>query len=120
MDVIGNKVFVVIKMISVDQGGQIEYEQVSILFWGDMVITFQENRGDVFDPIRQRIFRQFGRVRRSRADYLAYSLMDMIVDQYYATLEKLGEQIDSLEENIPDRSETSFIRKFMRCARRCS
>jgi magnesium transporter len=75
-------------------------EQVSLILGSNYVISFQENEGDVFDPIRQRIRADKGRIRKMRADYLAYALMDAIVDSYFTILERLGERIEDFEEEL--------------------
>jgi len=64
------------------------------------VISFQEREGDIFNPIRERIKNGKGRIRKMGADYLAYALLDTIVDGYFVIPEKLGEKIESLEEEL--------------------
>jgi magnesium transporter len=78
----------------------IDAEQVSILFFENMIITFQERTGDVFSPLRERIKTAKGRIRTVGADYLLYCLLDSIVDNYFVILEKMGEGIDYLEEGL--------------------
>ncbi len=93
--------FISLKMLRFnDQIGDVDTEQVSIIFGASFVITFQEKQGDVFDPVRQRLRENKGRVRRSGADYLAYSLIDSIVDNYFIVLENTEAQIDSIEDQI--------------------
>jgi magnesium transporter len=76
-------------------------EQVSLILGPNFVISFQEGiAGDVFDPIRGRLRTAKGRARREGADYLAYSLIDAIVDGYFVLLEALGEQIEALDERM--------------------
>jgi len=97
----GNYIYVVLKMLyRGNDEGEIEAEQVSMILSESFVITFQEKEGDVFDPIRQRIKQNKGRIRKMGADYLAYSLIDAIVDNYFVVLEKFGEHIESLEEEL--------------------
>ncbi|MGD8453902.1 MAG: magnesium/cobalt transporter CorA [Phycisphaerae bacterium] len=80
--------------------GEIEREQVSVFVGRDYVLTFQECAGDVFDPVRNRI-RQGGPVlRNSRSDYLAYALLDAVIDGYYPILELFGEKLEALEDEI--------------------
>jgi magnesium transporter len=89
-----------------DDDGSIKSEQVSMVVGSTWLITFQEIEGDVFDTIRERIKNGKGRIRRMGVDYLAYSLIDAIVDNYFIIMEKLGEQIEDIEEellNSPDR-----------------
>ena len=93
--------FVVLKMLRFDDAKQrIIVEQVSVLLCGNVVISFQEEVGDVFDAVRQRIRNSKGRIRNMRADYLAYALIDAVVDQYFVILEAMGEQIEAMEEMV--------------------
>lgn len=79
-------------------------EQLSILLLGDdTVISFQEaDGGDVFDIVRNRLRLGKGRVRKSSADYLAYCLMDAVIDSYFDVLEKIGDEVEILEDNLID------------------
>ncbi|MBI2138223.1 magnesium/cobalt transporter CorA [Candidatus Woesearchaeota archaeon] len=94
-------IFLILKMIYFDAAGEIQSEQVSIILGRNFVISFQETEGfDVFGPIRERINNSKGRHRRYGADYLLYTLIDAIVDNYFTILEKLGEKIEVLEEEM--------------------
>jgi magnesium transporter len=100
----GEYLYIVLKML--DQGNvnnEILTEQISIILGLGFVISFQERVGDVFDPIRQRIRSGKGRIRKMGADYLAYALLDSIVDNYFIVMEKLGEKIEFLEEELVKR-----------------
>ncbi|MCJ7525137.1 MAG: magnesium/cobalt transporter CorA [Candidatus Aminicenantes bacterium] len=94
--------YVVLKMLDYDPGSSdIISEQVSIVFGRNFVISIQEGReGDPFDPLRERIRSGKGRIRKSGPDYLAYSLLDAIIDHYFLILEKIAESIETLEENL--------------------
>jgi magnesium transporter len=93
--------FVVLKMLYFDgSDGEIKAEQVSIILGSNFVISFQEREGDIFDPLRERIRTGRGRIRKLGADYLAYCLLDAVVDNYFLVLEKLGERIEDLEEEL--------------------
>ena len=100
MEDYGDYLYVVVKMLH-DKGkkGQ-EAEQVSLIVGRNFVFSFQESEGDVFEPIRERIRNGKGRIRQMGADYLAYSLLDAIVDYYFVILEKQGERIEFLEEDL--------------------
>ena len=94
-------IFVVLRMLRFDgKENETKTEQVSIIFGSDFVISFQEKEGDVFDAIRERIRSNKGRIRKLGADYLAYSLIDAIVDNYFMVLEKLGEAIEDIEDRL--------------------
>jgi len=95
-------IFVVLKVMRAGskEGDEIEIEQISLILGSDYVLTLQEREGDVFDPIRDRIRSNRGRLRRMGADYLAYALIDAIVDNYFVVLERLGERMEFLEEKV--------------------
>ncbi len=94
-------IFMVVKMLCLGgDEGRIDSEQVSMVLGADYVLTFQEKRGDVFDPIRNRLRSGKGRIRKMGADYLAYALIDAIVDSYFSVLESLGERVEELEEAV--------------------
>lgn len=83
-----------------DKSGEVESEQVSVIIGTNFVISFQEREGDVFNPARERIRHAKGRRRKLGPDYLAYSLLDAIVDSYFIILEKFGEKIETLQEEL--------------------
>lgn len=93
--------FMVMKMISYTE--QVNSEQLGILLLENTVISFQEVKGgDAFDIIRTRLRQAKGRVRKLGADYLAYALMDAVVDCYFMAIEKIGDRIEIIEEDIID------------------
>ena len=83
-----------------DENNETTSEQISIILGPTFVISFQEKETDIFKPIRERIRAGKGRLRKSGADYLAYSLIDTIVDNYFNILEHLGEKIEIIEESL--------------------
>ncbi len=111
-------IFIVLKMLSgFTESGDIKSEQVSVIFGKQWVITFQETGEDVFEPIRKRIYRTEPRVRFMSSDYLAYALVDAVVDHYFVLLEHMGEKIDSLDDNVSDNpkpGDLESIRKLKR------
>ncbi len=78
----------------------LQQEHVSIILKGNTVLSFQERPGDVFQVIRDRITKSVGRVRMRGADYLAYMLLDAIVDGYYQIVDHIGDKIEALEEEL--------------------
>ena len=92
------------------RGGRIRAEQISIVLMKNAVLSFQEREGDVFDSIRDRIRHDKGRVRKCGADYLAYALMDAIVDNGFAILETLGERIEGLENRVLGKPEPPVVK----------
>ncbi len=94
-------IYIVLKMLYYhDKGGEITTEQVSLILGSHFLISFQEREGDVFNPVKERIRNDKGRIRKMGADYLAYSLLDSIVDSYFVILESLGEEVEFLEEKL--------------------
>jgi magnesium transporter len=92
--------FVVLKMLVPVEGG-VSSEQVSLVLGEGWLLTFQEGLdGDPFTPVRQRLKNALGRVRSQKADFLAYSLMDVIVDNYFLVLEKVADSIELMEEEL--------------------
>jgi magnesium transporter len=103
-------IFLVAKMLYYDEVSQeIVAEQVSFLLGKSSVITFQERKGDVFDPIRDRLKNSNGKIRNMGADYLLYALLDAIVDNYFIMLEKIGDKIEGLEEDLMENPTTETM-----------
>lgn len=97
---IGEHLFVVLKFLSYDADKKLGIEQISFILGSNCVITFQENGEDVFQPIKLRIINSAGKIRAMGADYLAYSLIDTVVDNYFVILEEIGFKLDILEEEL--------------------
>ncbi len=101
MEAYGDYVYIVAKMLTLKEDS-VESEQVSIVLGKDYLLSFQEQGkpGDVFDAIRSRLKSGSGRLRSNGADFLAYSLIDAIVDHYFVVLERLGERLELLEDQL--------------------
>jgi magnesium transporter len=98
---LGGAVFVVLRMIEFDEKcSEMTADQLSLILGPNYVLTFQETRGDCLGPVRERIRSGKGRIRKLGPDYLAYAVIDAVVDNYFFVLEKLGEKIDGLEEQL--------------------
>jgi magnesium transporter len=94
-----NYIYIALKMISWDEKEQeTTIEHISLILMQNMVLSFQEREGDVFNSVRERIRNRNGKIRQSSVDYLIYALLDTIVDQYFVILEKLGEKTELLED----------------------
>lgn len=110
--------FIVLNMLSYDEkDGEVNAEQVSLILGPHFVISFQEKKGDIFNPVRERIRNNKGIIRRSGADYLAYSLIDAVIDNYFVILEKFGEKIEIMEDELienPDRNTSRVIHEMKR------
>jgi magnesium transporter len=107
----GNYLYIVLRMIYPDaKGKEIRAEQVSLIIHSNYVISFQERMGDVFDSIRERIRSGKGRIRKMGSDYLAYALIDAVVDSYFVISEKFGERIGDLDEELVTNPSSETLR----------
>jgi magnesium transporter len=106
-------IFVVLKMLYFDKDQNLKFENISFIQGTNYVLSFQEMDGDVFDPVRDRLRNNKGRVRSNGADYLLYVLMDAIVDNYFNLIEVMGEKIEELEENLfEEKSKNDLIQEI--------
>jgi magnesium transporter len=111
-------VFVVLKMLlGFDEKGELKKEQVSVLFGRQWVITFQEIGEDIFDSVRKRIPRRVPRERFMSSDYLAYALLDAVVDHYFVLLEQIGEKIDIIDDEISDNPNPNHLESIRKLKR---
>jgi len=110
--------YIVLKMLHNEKSPEVIAEQISLILGKNFVISFQEGiKGDVFNPVRERIRSGKGRIRRMGADYLAYALIDAVVDNYFVILEKMGEEIEYLEEELVKNPTTQTLHKIHRLKR---
>jgi magnesium transporter len=110
MDDFDDYLFLVLKMVYPDTARHaVQYEQISLIVGPTYVISLQEVEKDVFDFVRERIRHGQGRIRRKGSDYLAYTLIDMVVDHYFKILEDLGEQIETLQDEVIENPEPSSL-----------
>lgn len=101
IDIYGEQVFIVSRLLQYDQQAhQLHDEQVSIIFGPNVLISFLEKDQDIFAPIKERLRQANNRIRKQGSDYLAYALIDMIVDYYFNVLEKVDVNLDFLEEEL--------------------
>jgi magnesium transporter len=101
LDDLETSIYVVSRMVELSgDGKEIITEQLSLIFGRNFVLSFQERPGDMFDPVRERIRHGKGRIRKLGPDYLAYALLDAVVDHYFVVLETVGERIETLEDEL--------------------
>ncbi len=101
IDDYGDHMLVVLRMLYLGkENGKVTGEQVSLILGPNYVISFQEREGDVFDVIRDNIRQDKGRIRKTGADYLAYALINAIVDHCYIILEEVGDTIEDVEQRL--------------------
>ncbi|MFH1846743.1 MAG: magnesium/cobalt transporter CorA [Candidatus Omnitrophota bacterium] len=114
----GEYIFLVFKMLYTGNvPGEIVSEQISLIVGENFVISFQERTGDVFETVRERIRTAKGRIRQKGADYLAYSLIDAVVDNYFSILEVLGEKVEKMEETIVKRPSSQVLQTLQNLKR---
>jgi len=95
--------FLVLPMLSFrEETGSVDVEQVSLVLGPSWVLTFQEWSGDVFEPVRERLRKAYGRIRHRKADSLAYALTDAVVDRYFVILERLADVAEELDQDVAD------------------
>ena len=116
VEVYDDYIFIVVKMMRYDeQNEELDVEQLSIILGENYVITFQEKEGDVFDRLRENMKKWKGRLRKKGADYLAYALVDAVVDHYFLVLEQFGDEIEVMEDRVfvdPDPEMVSEIQRM--------
>ena len=126
-----NGIFVTIKMLQYNESkNELSVENLSLIIIDHILISFQEQQADAFDPIRERIRKHKNKIRTSGSDYLAFALLDVVVDNYIYIIGLLGDKIENLEErmtNDPNKSlleeinifkgEMNFLRKNIKPAK---
>ncbi|HMR91270.1 MAG TPA: magnesium/cobalt transporter CorA [Chitinophagaceae bacterium] len=114
MDEVEGVLFCLLNMLYYNEQKQsVEQEQISIVLGNDFVISFQEDASrDVFNPLRERLKMAASKTRQRNADYLCYTMLDLIVDNYFIVMEKLGDRIEMLEEEVIRRSNTRSLAKI--------
>lgn len=100
IEITENYIFLIVKMPRFTESGELLIEQLSIIIGADYVLTFQEEEGDIFDSIRNRLRNSIGNIRKLKSDYLGYALLDALVDNYFAIMERLGEISEEIEEDL--------------------
>lgn len=103
----GDHLFIVLRMVSLDD--HVKSEQLSMFLGKNFVVTFQEQPGDCLEPVRDRLRKARGRVRKAGADYLAYALIDAVVDAYFPVVDDYGERIEMLDEQLSAGNPAHFM-----------
>ena len=94
-------ILIILKMLTFDEAQEsVDDEQFSFVFGPRYVLSFQERHGDIFDNVRERLLRKSGRIRHRGTDYLVYALIDSVVDNYFHILEKIGDRLTTLEQDL--------------------
>lgn len=114
----GEYLYIVLRMLCFDEKkNEVVADQVSIVLGKDVVLTFQEGELDVFEPLRRGIREGKGRIRKMGTDYLAYALIDAIVDNFFVILERFGDEIDLLEDELVAQPARQTLQKLYRLKR---
>ena len=108
-------VFLVTHMLSLGDGPL--DEQLSLFATPRAVITFQERPGDCLDPVRSRIRQGAGRIRSAGPDYLAYAILDAVIDHYFPVLEAFGERLEILEDTVLAQTDTEVVMRVRQAKR---
>jgi magnesium transporter len=108
----GSYLYIVLPMLAVGESGAVEDEQLSVILGPDYVLMFQERPGDDFDPVRDRIRTAGSRIRARGADYLAYALLDSVVDHYFVVLESIGMAADGMEIEVLEGARTDTVQRL--------
>jgi len=111
----GEHQYIVTRMAAMAE--TLETEQLSIFLGPGFVLTFQERPGDCLDPIRERIRKGQGRIRQAGPDYLAYALIDAVVDHYFPVLEEFGEHLEVLEDSVIERPDARTVSQIHQAKR---
>lgn len=110
--------FIVLKMITADPATHdLRIEHVSLILGEGFVLSFLEDVGDVFDGVRERLRAGKGRMRKTAGDYLAYALMDAIVDQYFSVLEMIGDHTEALGDQVIENPQVEHMHEIHRIKR---
>lgn len=113
IDDYGDYIYLVLRMFYNIRGiDEIHSEQISIIVGHNLVLSFQESEGDVFDILRDRLKFNKGRVRKEGSDYLAYCLVDIIVDNYFSIIEKIGEDLEEMEDSLAEEPDPNTLQRL--------
>ena len=112
VELYGDRVLFVCHMAMLTPAGEVDFEQVSLVLGPHWVVSFGEKPGDVFGPVRERIRSPQMRIRRMGADFLAYALIDAVVDGYFDVIEKLGSDLDALEDEVMEKPTRATLERL--------
>jgi magnesium transporter len=105
-------IYIVLRNFTGQTNGNLQSEQISIILGKNFVLSFRERPSNLFEPIRQRLSNNKGRIRKSGADYLVHAVIDNIVDNYFIVLESLEEKIEFLEDDLVKRTTPAIIQEI--------
>lgn len=112
MEDYGDYIYIVVKNFYRQEGEDLLSDQISIILGNDVILSFQEKESGLFESIKEKIRKDKGRIRKEGADYLAYSIVDNIVDNYFAVLENLEEKIDDVEDDLVSKPNSDTLQNI--------
>ena len=112
MEDYGDYIYIVLKNIYRQEGEDLLSDQISIILGNDFILSFQEQESGLFESIKEKIRKDKGRIRKEGADYLAYSIVDNIVDNYFVVLENLEEKIDDVEDDLVSKPNSDTLQNI--------
>lgn len=118
VDEYGDYLFIVLKMLYFNKDEHFVVEHISLVVGQNYILTFQESDEDIFHFIRDRIANPDSRIRSTGADYLAFALIDTIVDNYFAVIEDFGEKIEILEDQLFNENPDDSVPKEIQALKR--
>jgi magnesium transporter len=113
-EVVDDKILFIAHVLKIDDDGSLDIDQLSLVLGNNYVISVHGQASEFLDPIRQRMRKKDSRMRQRGPDYLAYSIIDTVVDGYYPLLEKLGEQLEKLEDQALNSPQASVLKEIHR------
>jgi magnesium transporter len=118
LEVMPKSVYIVLREYDLQQGdGKLHSQQISIVFGKRFVLSFQESPDDIFDSIRNRARRRGSTIRVSGPDYLVYTLLDLLVDKYFVVLERTGDLIEDLEDELVEHATSDMLNRIYKIKR---
>lgn len=111
LDTYEDMLLLISRMVWMTEAENLEREQVSLVMGPNYLLTFQEKYGDVLDPVRERLRAAKGLIRKAGADYLTYAVLDTMVDGYFPVLEKIGDELEALEDRVLADPSPATLRK---------
>ena len=112
------QLLVIVRMVRFNEASEVDPEQLSVILGRRYVLTFQERQGDVLDPIRRRIREGKTALSKQGEDYLAYCLIDTVIDAYYPVLEAIGERLEALEDEVVTNPTSDLLARLNRLKNR--
>lgn len=99
-ELLSDSIYITIRAFKYDDNELLDSEQISFLIGNRFLVSFQESGINLFEPIKARISKELGRIRKGSSDYLAYALIDLIIDQYFVIIDNISDRIEAIEDEV--------------------